>query len=120
SLGRKPADGRAVKVSPDVFYALAVVELVRLPSDEAEVGSQDYVIQPEQGMAGRQRLVVKYIECGARDTVLLKCLNESGLFDNGSARGIDQVGSRLHQREFPFSNQPSRPIAEDHVYRHIV
>ena len=46
--------------------------------------------------------------------------HERGFVDDGAARGIDQVGGRLHLRELAGAEEPARAVAEHEMNAHDV
>ena len=63
-------------------------------------------------MVERQRLDVEHVEAGAGDLLSLQRGDQRRLVDDRAARGVDEIGRRLHQREFGGADQPARAVAE--------
>src|SRR3989442_3225637 len=57
-------------------------------------------------MSEGQRLVLEDIDCKPSDLPAFKRLDQSCLFNQRSARGIDQIGRRLHHCELGLPTIP--------------
>src|SRR4051794_11489134 len=73
------------------------------------------VVHLAQRMIHRQRLDVEHVEAGARDLVLAQRGEHRGLVDDGAARGVDEVGRRLHQSELLRADEAACALGQDDV-----
>src|SRR5262245_14939868 len=76
---------------------------------------EDDVVHLAQWMIGGQRLDVEHVEPGAGDLVLPQRRQQRRLLDDGTARGVDDVGRRLHQAELLCADEAARALRQDHV-----
>src|SRR5881628_2505295 len=76
--------------------------------------------QVAQGMVERQRLLVVDVEAGAGDRALTERGHQRGLVDDRTARGVDQVGGRLHQAELARAEELARAVGEHEANAHHV
>ncbi len=51
------------------------------------------------GLAGVDRLLLEHVERRAGDAVRAQRLDQRRLVDDRTARDVDEIGGRLHQRE---------------------
>src|SRR5581483_4300197 len=72
----------------------------RLPGDARGMGACDHIVEGKQGMIGRRRLLGPDVEASARDALVAQRLLERHLVVDEAARSGDEIGMRLHQREF--------------------
>jgi hypothetical protein len=88
---RRRASRSAALAEPagDLGGGIAVEHPVHLLGDVADVRRGDDVVERPKRMPGRQRLGVEDVESGSGDPVRPQCVDESGLVDNRSARGVD-------------------------------
>ncbi|MDT4844418.1 hypothetical protein FQZ97_783740 [compost metagenome] len=73
-----------------------VERLEILPADIAQVGSQDHVVEVPHGIRGRQGFFGIDVQPRSRDTELHQRVHQRLLVHQSGARGIDQIGGRLH------------------------
>src|SRR3954454_1111256 len=88
------AEKREDIVDDDIRHLLA-----HLHDCAAEMRSGDHVGHFQERRR-HLRLVLEHVETSAGDLALLERSRQRLLVDERPARGIDQEGSRLHQREF--------------------
>src|SRR5262245_40592451 len=69
--------------------------------------------------AGR-RLLVPHVDAGAGDPFRAQRLGERAFVMDRAARGGDEIGVRLHQREFLLADHAARAVIERAVDRHEV
>src|SRR5688572_5809335 len=63
------------------------------------VRRQDHVVELQDRIVRRRRLLLEHVEPGARDAPLGEHPGQRLLIDDRPARGIDEIGGRLHQRQ---------------------
>ena len=71
-----------------------------------------HVVELAEGMIGRQRLDGEHVDAGAGDLLLLQSLQQRRLVDDRSARGVDDIGRRLHAGEVGGPNQAAGARAQ--------
>ena len=72
------------------------------------------------GWSRGQRLDVEHVEPGAGDRARAQRPEQRVLVDDRPARGVDEHGGRLHQRELAGADQPARALGEPQVDAHDV
>src|SRR5271170_1514682 len=60
---------------------------------------QDHVVELKDRVRWVGRLLLQHVQPGAGDAAFLQRLRERLLIDDRTARRIDEIGGRLHQRE---------------------
>ena len=60
----------------------------------------------------RDRLLPKDVERGAGDAAVLQCVDQRGLVDQRSTRGVDEIGAWLHQRQFMRADDAAGAFAQ--------
>ncbi|EPD60421.1 hypothetical protein HMPREF1211_05170 [Streptomyces sp. HGB0020] len=68
-------------------------------------------------VVGGQGLGVEHVDARAGDTALVQGGEQGVLVDDRGARGVDQVGGGLEEREFGGAEQAAGAVAEDQVDR---
>src|SRR5690242_12321757 len=96
---RQPSQWLALEPGVDAVDHLGIVAPEILLGGVAEMRSDHHVVELAEGMIDRQRLDREHVDAGARDLLLLQHLEERRLVDDRTARGIDDIGGRLHARE---------------------
>src|SRR5580765_735654 len=74
-------------------------------SRACDVWSRDDVETAEERVVWPRRFGIEDVEPGRTDVAGIECLDECGLIYEPAAGGVDEDGSRLHQRE---------PVTVDH------
>src|SRR5207245_118711 len=95
-----------------VLQRLSVEDPVAFLGDVAQMRRDHRVGKVTQGMVEGQRLLVVDVEAGAGDRSLADRGDQRGLVDDRAARGVDQVGGRLHPRELTGAEKLARAVAE--------
>src|SRR5439155_24459798 len=95
-----------------VLQRLTVEYPVALLGDVAQMRRDHRVGKVAQGMVERQRLLVIDVQARAGDRALPDRGDQRGFVDDRAARGVDQVGGRLHQRELAGAEEPARAVAQ--------
>src|SRR6266508_4632857 len=129
--GRPPSRGRQLKLlltsarhhphrlavdeSANVLDHAGEIVLVVLQRHVAEMRRDDDVVPLAQRMVLRQRFYVEYVEAGARDLLVAQDCQHGGLLDDRAARGIDEIGRRLHQAEFLGADEAARALRQHDV-----
>src|SRR6516225_10081204 len=92
----------------------------RLARHARGVGARDHVVELQQRMVGRRRLLVPHVEAGAGDLFCAQRLGERALVMYEAARRGDEIGVRLHQRELARADHAAGSFVERAVDRHEV
>src|SRR5262249_27008089 len=108
------AEKREDVVDDDVRHLLA-----HLLDGAAEMRSGDDVGHFQERRR-HVRLVLEYVEARAGDLALLERARQRLLVDDRPARGIDQEGGRLHQREFTGTDLVSGRGQQRRMQRHEI
>ncbi len=77
--------------------------LACLDGSGAGVGQHEGVVQLQDRVVRVRRLLFEDIERRARDRARAQSPYQRRLVDHGPARGVDQIGGRLHQRQLPVA-----------------
>ena len=85
----------------------------RLPSDIADVGSNDDVVERPEGVVRGKRLAVENVEAGAGELARAESLYEGFLLDDRTAGDVYQDGARLHLRHVVGAQCVARALRED-------
>ena len=72
------------------------------------------------GECGVERLLLENVESRAPDLIALQCVDEGRLVDDGTARGVDEHGIGLHERELRRADQAPCLRSERAVDEHVV
>src|SRR6516165_8054211 len=64
------------------------------------------------GCEARGRLLVPYVEPGAGNAAFAQGLDQRRLVVDEAARGADEIGVRLHQRELARADHAARALVE--------
>src|SRR5467141_3543222 len=96
---------------------IPVERLVKTVRYVADMRRCQYVVQRAEGVRRRQRLDVEYVDRRAGDLLVLQQADQSLLFDDRSARRIDQPGRWLHSLQLCGPYQAARTAAQDHMDR---
>src|SRR5260370_17487534 len=105
-------EGRALEgVEPraKIGDGMLVERLVKTVRYIADMRGCQYVVQRPEGVIRRQRLNVEYVDRRAGDLLVLQYADQSLLFDDRSARCIDQPGCRLHSLQLCASAHAPPP-----------
>ena len=87
------------------------------PSRRRCAGVASKPVLGEERMIGRQALGLEDVDPGARDPAGRERLDERGVVDDRSARGVQEVGGRLHRREEVPVDEAARVVAQREVQR---
>ena len=87
----------------------------RLGGKRGAMGTQNHVVEPEQGIAGRRRLVTQDVEPGGAHATIGQRPGERRLVDQRAAGGVDEQDARLHGGEF-LDAELGMPVG---VRRHV-
>src|SRR6202035_2083633 len=93
---RQPSHRLALEPGADALDHLAVVGAKAFLGDVAEMRRQHDVVELAERMIDRQRLDREHVDRGAGDLLLLQGFQQRGFVDDRPARGVDEVGRRLH------------------------
>src|SRR5581483_4052453 len=115
-----PRRAFAVERAKDLLGGDAAHVLARLAGDTGSVRARQHVVELQQGMLGRRRLPGPDVEAGARDALFLQGLQQCVLVMDEAARGGDEEGVRLHQRELPRADHAAALFGQWAVDRDIV
>ena len=80
--------------------------------DVAEMRRDHDVVHLAERMVERQRLDVVDVEAGAGDRFGVQRRDQRLLVDDRPARGVDEIGGRLHQPELSRADEPARAVAQ--------
>src|SRR5437870_12262578 len=89
-----------IEPPPNIRDGILVERLVKTMRDVADMRRREYVGQRPEGVRRRQRLNVEHVDRRAGDLLVLQHADQSLLFDDRPARGIDQPGRWLHSLQF--------------------
>ena len=92
----------------------------RLVRHPRRVRARHHIVEGEQRMIGRWRLLVPHVEPGAGDLFSPQRVGERALVVDVAARGGDEIGVRLHQRERARADHAARALVERTVDRHEI
>src|SRR5271170_7745452 len=106
-----------VEPLPNIRDGIFVKRLVKTLRYVADMRRRQYVVQRPEGVRGRQRLNVEYVDRRAGDLLVLQHANQSLLFDDRPARRIDQPGRWPHPLQLRGPNQAPRAAAQHQVNR---
>ena len=81
---------------------------------------QDDVVHAREGRFRLQRLALEHVEARARDRAPVERRDQRLLVDDGAARGVDQVGRRLHRRQLRLADEVARLRVEGRVHGDVV
>src|SRR5260370_2420960 len=95
-----------VEPLPNIRDGILVERLVKTMRYVADMRRCQYVVQRPEEVRRRQGLNVEYVDRRAGDLLVLQHADQSLLFDDRPAGGIDQAGSWLHQSKFGSSDKP--------------
>ncbi len=109
------ADRLAVKERADVVDHTGEIRPVVLQRDVAEMWREHDVVELAQGVIDRQRLGVEHVQSGAGDCLVAQDRKHCALVDDRPARGVDDVGRGLHQREFLRAHEAAAALRQHHV-----
>ena len=113
---RVPVSRRfALEPGVDALDHLAIVVAKTVLGDVAEMRRQHEVVELAERMVDRQRLDREHVDAGARDLLLRQRFQQRAFVDDRPARGVDEVGGRLHAREIGRADQAARALAEHHM-----
>ena len=105
----------AVEEGADVVDHAGEIGAVVLRRHVAEMRREHDIVHLAQRMVERQRLDVEHVEAGAGDLVVAQGRQQRRLIDDRPARGVDDIGGRLHQAELLGADQPARALREHDV-----
>src|SRR5467141_3684657 len=106
-----------VEPLPNVRDGILVERLVKTVRYVADMRRCQYVAQRPEGVRRRQRLDVEYVDRRAGDLLVLQRADQSLLFDDRSARRIDQPGRWLHSLQLCGPYQAARTAAQHQMDR---
>src|SRR5216684_7026402 len=109
-----------VEPLPNVRDGILVERLVKTKRYVADMRCCQYVVQRPEGVRPRQRLDVEYVDRRAGDLLVLQHADQSLLFDDRSARRIDQPGRWLHSLQLRGPYQAARATAQHQMDRQDV
>src|SRR5262245_23234423 len=101
-----------VEPLPDIRDGVFVERFVKTLRDVADMRCCEDVVQRSERVRRRQRLDVENVNCRAGDLLVLQRANQSVLFDDRSARCIDQSGRWLHPPELRGPYEAPRTAAQ--------
>src|SRR5207245_9021834 len=79
-----------------------------------------HLLELEQRMIGRRRLLLEHVERGARDLARLDRARQRQLVDQAAAGAVDDARTWLEPLELRFPEEVSRITGEGRVDRHEV
>src|SRR5580704_15303938 len=85
-----------VEPLPNIRDGILVERRVKTMRYVADMRRCQYVVQRPEGVRGRQRLNLEYVDRRPGDLLVLQHADQSLLFDDWPARRIDQPGGWLH------------------------
>src|SRR6202051_4894508 len=106
-----------VEPFPDIRDGILVERLVKTMRHVADMRRRQYVVQRPEGVRWRQRLNVEYVDRRAGDLLVLQHADQSMLFDDRSARRIDQPSRWLHSLQLRSPYQAARTAAQHQMDR---
>src|ERR1700761_6105278 len=115
-----PQGWLAARDSLDVVEAVAQPRNVTLERRSSEMRREDDIVELEQRVVGRRRLLVEYVEAGAEQIARTQRGRHRLLVDDGSTRGIYDDRRLLHQREFLGANQVASRVVQRDMQRENV
>src|SRR5271163_4202817 len=105
---------------PDIRNGVLVERLVKTLRYVAQMRRCQYVVQRPEGVRGRQRLNVEYVDRRAGDLPVLQHADQSLLFDDRPARRIDQPRRWLHSRQLRGPYEATSTAAQHQMDRQYV
>src|SRR6266446_8152706 len=105
---------------PNIRDSILVERLVEAVRYVADMRRCQYVVQRPEGVILGQRLNVEYVDRRAGDLLVLQRADQSLLFDDWAARGIDQPGRWLHSLQLRGTYQAACTAAQHQMDRQDV
>src|ERR1700733_13589250 len=105
-----------VEPDPNIRDRILVEHLVKTLRYVTDMRRCQYVVERPEGVRGRQRLHVEYVDRRAGDLLALQDADQSLLVDDRPARSIDQPGCWSHFLELPGPYQAARTAAQHQMY----
>src|SRR6202165_3087277 len=105
---------------PNIRDGILVERLVKTMRYVADMRRCQYVVQRPEGVRGRQRLNVEYVDRRAGDLLVPQHADQSLLFDDRPARCVDQPGRWLHSLQLRGPYQAARTAAQHQMDRQDV
>src|SRR6202795_4068791 len=109
-----------VEPLPNIRDGILVERLVETMRYVADMRRCQYIVQRPEGVCGRQRLHVEYVDRRAGDLLVLQLADQSLLLDDRPAVRIDQPGRWLHSLQLRRANQAARTAAQYQMDRQDV
>src|SRR6266478_8438231 len=109
-----------VEPLPNIRDGILVECLVKTMRYVADMWRCQYVVQRPEGVRRRQRLDVEYVDRRAGNLLVLQDADQSLLFDDRSARRIDQPGRWFHSLQLRGPYQAVRTAAQHQMDRQDV
>src|SRR6267378_4540289 len=109
-----------VEPLPNIRDSILVERLVEAVRYVADMRRCQYVVQRPEGVILGQRLNVEYVDRRAGDLLVLQRADQSLLFDDWAARGIDQPGRWLHSLQLRGTYQAACTAAQHQMDRQDV
>src|SRR5882762_10869799 len=109
-----------VEPVPNIQDGILIEGLVKTMRYVAQMRRCQYVVQRPEGVGRRQRLNVEYVDRRAGDLLVLQYADQSLLFDDRSARRIDQPGRWFHSLQLRSAYQAARTAAQHQMDRQDV
>src|SRR6266403_4087799 len=109
-----------VEPLPNIRDGILVECLVKTMRYVADMWRCQYVVQRPEGVRRRQRLDVEYVDRRAGNLLVLQYAEQSLLFDDRSARRIDQPGRWFHSLQLRSAYQAARTAAQHQMDRQDV
>src|SRR6266852_2308731 len=102
---------------PNIRDGIFVKRLVKTLRYVTDMRRRQYVVQRSKLVIRRQRLNVEYIDSRTGDLLVLQHADQSLLFDDRTARRIDQPGRWLHSLQLRGPYQAARTAAQHQMDR---
>src|SRR6266446_6466296 len=109
-----------VEPLPNIRDGILVERLGMTMRYVADMRRREYVVEGPEGVRRRQRLNVEYVDRRAGDLLVLQHADQSLLFDDRPARGVDQPGRWFHSLQFRGAYQAARTAAQHQMDRQDV
>src|SRR6267143_4527858 len=106
-----------VEPLPNIRDGIVVERLVKTVRYVADMRRCQYVVQRPEWVRRRQRLNLEYVDRRAGDFLVLQHADQRLLFDDRTARRIDQPGRWLHSLQLRRPYQAARTAAQHQMDR---